>query len=112
MNNIEQAKRIGLPEYGHFLILAKSRKFKGEFCFLVDRKQNQNQWWQSQTDGAMMFTSLNSAEQTLRLYKHNSPMIVTIEEAKWIEKNYNNQNYNEAVTGLILYNNKTQLCQI
>ena len=105
-------KRVGLPEYGHFLILAKSRRFPGEFCFLVDRKQNQNQWWQSQTEGAMIFTSLNAVEQTLRLYVHNTPMIVTLEEALWVEKNYNNKSYQEAVTGLVVYNkNKGVACQ-
>ncbi len=98
-------KRI-LPEIGRFLILAKSRKFNGEFCFLVDRSKNQNQWWQSQTDGAMIFDSLNSAEQTLRLYVYNYPMIVSLEEALWIEKEYNNgRNYEKE---MVYLNNSLQ----
>lgn len=89
---------INLPEEGEYLIMTKSRKFNGEYCFLVDRNKCKDRWWTSLTETAIVFNKLSAAEWSLNNYTHNDPIIVTLQEAKDIVSKLNKKSVKTIIT--------------
>lgn len=99
-NSEEKVRELAkkLPEEGQYIIVTKSRKFEGEFCFLVDRKKCQSQWWTSTIEKAMVFNKLSAAEWSLNRYQHNEPTIVTMQEAASIMDKLNKKSVKTVMT--------------
>ena len=65
-----------------YVILQDSVKNKGMNLVLVDRAKNQDKWWTSVLENALVFTSKLEASKQCDKLKFNNPRVVPFDSAK------------------------------
>ena len=65
-----------------YIILADSRRNKGEKVALVDRSRFKDQWWTERIEKAMIFKKKSAAEIQRSKLRYNNPKVFPLREGK------------------------------
>ena len=76
-----------------YVITTKSRKDPGITLFLIDRTKTKKQWWSAELNNNTLYMrNKRAAVRICTKLKHNNPQVISLEEARSIEK-HNNRIY-------------------